>query len=406
MPTHVQPRTDEPAKLHKVKQELVKGIQAPPKDGTNHQLQPNGQDMKKEVKEEVSKDVQVDVKTEIKEEASENMSQEVKDEIPKKDMKQEVKKEVPKDEMKPEVGDEAAEDEGKMRGTTSGDVVISTEGNDVDVNRPFASTMAVRTASDLLQHAQLHPVFSLPTEDHDWQRRMTGVKRELVDEEEQVRVKEEQAEQAGPIQDAKRRRISQKRSDTSVTPFESRLAEWAEKCLAFQSSGKTCMRLGKEQFRELRDFYRENPHHVLFRDNNDQSSERQPESTAGSRPQAHRSSTGNQHRAAECMKMWPWMRDLPTRTWAGNGWLLVEDGMMKLSPTGGGSAMQGLEIFESVGSVPEPGEQKPLESTSQVEPRAEGEQVLTKSFRGLERQSGIQDISWLRFCPPGEFNGM
>eukprot|EP00439_Symbiodinium_sp_Y106_P039920 s3112_g4.t2 len=68
--------------------------------------------------------------------------------------------------------------------------------------------------------------------------------------------------------------------------------------------------------------------------------------------------------------------------------------MMKLSPTGGGSAMQGLEIFESVGSVPEPGEQKPLESTSQVEPRAEGEQVVTKRFRGLERQSGIQGIVW------------
>ena len=92
--------------------------------------------------------------------------------------------------------------------------------------------------------------------------------------------------------------------------------------------------------------------------------------------------------------MWPWMRDLPTRAWAGNGWLLVEDGMMKLSPTGGGSAMQGLEIFESVGSVPEPGEPKPLESTSQVEPRAEGEQVVTKRFRGLERQSGIQGIVW------------
>ena len=252
----------------------------------------------------------------------------------------------------------------------------------------------------------------------------TGLKRELVDEAEQMCVKEEQAEQAGPIQDAKRRRISQKRSDTSVPPIESRLAEWAEKCLAFQSSGKTwlptkpccpaspflglagapwqgCARdkttacvqlLGKEQFRELRDFYRENPHHVLFRDNNGPSSERQPEPTAGSRPQAHRSSTGNQHRAAECMKMWPWMRDLPTRAWAGNGWLLVEDGMMKLSPTGGGSAMQGLEIFESVGSVPDPGEQKPLESTSQVEPRAEGEQVVTKNFRGLERQSGIQGI--------------
>eukprot|EP00439_Symbiodinium_sp_Y106_P042516 s958_g5.t1 len=90
------------------------------------------------------------------------------------------------------------------------------------------------------------------------------------------------------------------------------------------------------------------------------------------------------------------MRDLPTRAWAGNGWLLVEDGMMKLSPTGGGSAMQGLEIFESVGSVPDPGEQKPLESTSQVEPRAEGEQVVTKNFRGLDRQSGIQGIYWER----------
>ena len=144
------------------------------------------------------------------------------------------------------------------------------------------------------------------------------MKRELVDEAEQMCVKEEQAEQAGPIQDAKRRRISQKRSDTSVPPIESRLAEWAEKCLAFQSSGKTwlptkpccpaspflglagapwqgCARdkttacvqlLGKEQFRELRDFYRENPHHVLFRDNNGPSSERQPEPTAGSRPQA------------------------------------------------------------------------------------------------------------------------
>ena len=252
------------------------------------------------------------------------------------------------------------------------------------------------------------------------------MKRELVDETEQMCVKEEQAEQAGPIQDAKRRRISQKRSDTSVPPIESQLAEWAEKCLAFQSSGKTwlptkpccpaspflglagapwqgCARdkttacvqlLGKEQFGELRDFYRENPHHVLFRDNNGPSSERQPEPTAGSRPQAHRSSTGNQHRAAECMKMWPWMRDLPTRAWAGNGWLLVEDGMMKLSPTGGGSAMQGLEIFESMGSVPEPGEQKPLQSTSQVEPRAEGERVVTKRFRGLERQSGVQNIQW------------
>ena len=250
----------------------------------------------------------------------------------------------------------------------------------------------------------------------------TGIKQEKVDEEQPLQVKQEDCEQPGP----KRRRLSQKSPDVSVPSFESRLTEWAEKCLAFQSSGKTwlptkpccpaspflglaaapwqgCVRdtttacvqlLGKEQLRELRDFYRENPHHALFHDNSDAGSERRPVTTAGSRPQPHRSSTGNQHRAAECMKMWPWMRDLPTRAWAGSGWLLVEDGMMKLSPTGGGSAMQGLEIFESVGSVPEPGEQKPLESTSQVEPRAEGGQVVTKRFRGLERQSGVQNIQW------------
>ena len=247
------------------------------------------------------------------------------------------------------------------------------------------------------------------------------MKRELVHEEEQVCVKEEQAEQASPIQEAKRRRISQKTSETSVPSFESRMTEWVEKCLAFQSSGKTwlptkpccpaspflglaaapwqacvsdkttpCVQLlGKEQFRELREFYHENPNHVLFHDNSGASSDRQTETTAASRPQAHGSSTGNQHRAAECMKMWPWMRDLPTRAWAGNGWLLVEDGMLKLSPTGGGSAMQGLEIFESVGSVPEP-----HEPSSRAEPRAEEGQVVTARFRGLERQSGIQGISW------------
>ena len=254
------------------------------------------------------------------------------------------------------------------------------------------------------------------------------MKRELVHEEEQVCVKEEHAEQAGPIQEAKRRRISQKKSEASVPSLESRLTEWAEKCLAFQSSGKTwlptkpccpaspflglagapwqgCARdkttacvqlLDKDQFRELRDFYRENPHHALFHDSSDASSGRQTETTVVSRMQARRSSTGNQHRAAECMKMWPWMRDLPTRAWAGNGWLLVEDGMMKLSPTGGGSAMQGLEIFESVGCVPEPGEPKSSEPSSGAEPRAEQGQVVTARFRGLERQSGIQGIYWDR----------
>ncbi|CAE7616735.1 unnamed protein product [Symbiodinium sp. KB8] len=295
------------------------------------------QDMKREVKEEASKDAQKKVKTEIKQESS-------------KDIKVEVKEET------------------------------------------------------------------------TWKADGTGAKQEKADEKQQVQIKQEDFEQPGP----KRRRLSQKSPDVLVPSFESRLTEWAEKCLAFQSSGKTwlptkpccpaspflglaaaplqgCEReqttacvqlLGKEQFRELRDFYHENPNHVLFHDNSGASSERQTETTATSRPQAHRSSTGNQHRAAECMKMWPWMRDLPMRAWAGNGWLLVEDGMMKLAPTGGGSAMQGLEIFESVGSVPEPDEPKTAEPPSRDETRADETQVVTRNFRGLERQSGMQGIVW------------
>ncbi|CAE6942105.1 ADARB1 [Symbiodinium sp. CCMP2592] len=346
------------------------------------------EDMKREVKEEASQDVQKKVKTEIKQGSSKDCKVEVKEETTRKDIKQEVKEEVSKD----------------------ADMEVKEESNEV-----VSSRRRMRT------EVKAEIKHEVKQEDKKSHSESTGIKQEKVDEEQPLQVKQEDCKQPGP----KRRRLSQKSPDVSVSSFESRLTEWVQKCLAFQSSGKTwlptkpccpaspflglagapwqgCVRdkatacvqlLGKEQFRELRDFYRENPHHALFHDNSDPNSERQPETTAGSRPQADRSSTGNQHRAAECMKMWPWMRDLPTRAWAGNGWLLVEDGMMKLSPTGGGSAMQGLEIFESVGSVPEPGEQKPLESTRQVEPTGPG-QVVTKQFRGLERQSGIQNISW------------
>ncbi|CAE7471090.1 unnamed protein product [Symbiodinium sp. CCMP2592] len=341
------------------------------------------QDLKTEVEEEVPKNRQQHVKTEIKEEPLKGNDDRVKEEITQKAIKQEVKEELSKDACM-EVKKESNEAQAEIK-------------HEVKQEDPFKG-----------------PEVAMPVV--AW----IGTKRETVDDL-PVQVQQENFEQPGP----KRRRLSQKSPDVSVPSFESRLTEWAEKCPAFQSSGKTwlptkpccpaspflglaaapwkgCVRdtttacvqlLSKEQFRELRDFYRENPHHALFHDTSDPSSEGQVVTTAGSRPQPHRSSTGNQHRAAECMKMWPWMRDLPTRAWAGNGWLLVEDGMMKLSPTGGGSAMQGLEIFESVGSVQEPGEPKPLESTSQVEP---GAQVVTSRFRGLDRQSGIPGICWHR----------
>ncbi|CAE7041099.1 unnamed protein product [Symbiodinium sp. KB8] len=400
-------------------------------------------DLKKEVKEEVSKDAHMDVKTEIKKEVSKNMSKEVKEEMPQKaavkgghfrDMKQEVKEEV-RPEMKPQIGDEAA-----------------------DAHRAFAATMKVRDAGvaflilcDISSGVKAETKHEVKQEElysglgrlciqgiFHWKsiglRMQFGWSQHTFGQRRQPIMKTLQSYQlvVSGSKDhdwqCRVRRISQKKSETSVPSFESRMTEWAEKCLAFQSSGKTwlptkpccpaspflglagapwqgCARdkttacvqlLGKDQFRELRDFYRENPQHALFHDNSDASSGRQTETTVVSRLQAHRSSTGTQHRAAECMKMWPWMRDLPTRAWAGNGWLLVEDGMMKLSPTGGGSAMQGLEIFESIGSVPEPGEPKSSEQTSGAEPRAEQGQVVTARFQGLERQSGIQGISWSR----------
>eukprot|EP00439_Symbiodinium_sp_Y106_P008887 s3486_g1.t1 len=415
--------SQEPAGPEKVKQEVKREIEAETPAGAS---QGQGQDIEEElqVKDEVKEEAEerashTHTVAETKLEVKEDIKTEVKEEVPKKGQ-QHVKTEIKEESLKgmdERVKEEITQKEVKEELSKDAHMEVKKESNEVVSSRRRLRTKAARErCSDPYEEAKAEIKHEVKQEDQKWPSPLTGIKQEKVDEEQPLQVKQEDCEQPGP----KRRRLSQKSPDVSVPSFESRLTEWAEKCLAFQSSGKTwlptkpccpaspflglatapwhgCVRdtttacvqlLGKEQLRELRDFYRENPHHALFHDNGGPSSERQPVTTAGSRPQAHRSSTGNQHRAAECMKMWPWMRDLPTRAWAGNGWLLVEDGMMKLSPTGGGSAMQGLEIFESMGSVPEPGEQKPLE------PRAEGEQVVTKKFRGLERQSGIQGISW------------
>ena len=252
------------------------------------------------------------------------------------------------------------------------------------------------------------------------------MKRELVEEGQLTWfVKQEEAEAAESVRPSKRRRISHKRPVISPSSFESRVPEWAEKCLAFQSSGKTWLptkpccpaspflglaaapweackeneakacvqRLSKVQFCELRDFFHENPHHALFNDYGKDSSGSGPvEKAHGPKPEHLQDPAAKQHRAAEMMKMWPWMHDLPTRAWAGHGWLVEEDGMRRLSPTGGGSAMKGLEIFEAFGTVPEESQEAPGASA----PSSSGAagQVITRSFRGLERQSGVQGICW------------
>ena len=89
--------------------------------------------------------------------------------------------------------------------------------------------------------------------------------------------------------------------------------------------------------------------------------------------------------------MWPWMRDLPTRLWMGNGWIMEEDGMRKLEPSEPGGAMPGVQIFESVGTAVDESRQDGPEVHA-----AEPGQATTTRFRGLERQSGVPGISWNR----------
>ena len=112
-------------------------------------------------------------------------------------------------------------------------------------------------------------------------------------------------------------------------------------------------------------------------------------------------------RGMDCMKMWPWMRDLPTSVWAGRGWAFDENGLRRLTSTGGSGAMQGVEIFESVGAAAE--ELKPKDAivreaaspASHAElPAASVEGAKPNKFRrtNLVKQSGVPGVCWNRTC--------
>ena len=109
----------------------------------------------------------------------------------------------------------------------------------------------------------------------------------------------------------------------------------------------------------------------------------------------------------DCMKMWPWMRDLPTSVWAGRGWAFDENGLRRLTSTGGSGAMQGVEVFESVGAAAE--ELKPIgalvrEAASAAPhaevPAASAEVLKPNKFMrdNLVKQSGVQGVLWNRTC--------
>ena len=105
----------------------------------------------------------------------------------------------------------------------------------------------------------------------------------------------------------------------------------------------------------------------------------------------------------DCMKMWPWMRDLPTSVWAGHGWAYDENGLRRLSSSGGSHAMQGVEVFESVGLAAEevkPSDERIKEAPAAVAaaehpPPSSGEQkpyVFTRN--NVAKQSGVLNITW------------
>ncbi|CAE7852813.1 unnamed protein product [Symbiodinium sp. KB8] len=190
--------------------------------------------------------------------------------------------------------------------------------------------------------------------------------------------KEEPDEQAGSVRTAKSPRSSQDNQEILRPSFQSRLREWSDQCLRFQASGEkwvptkpccpaspflgleacllqgckqqaatACVQLlSIEELCELHQFFCKNPRHALF--------ERQPEFSSGSKPGPD----------VICMKVRPWMPDLPTELWVGNGYLLAEDGMLQLSPTGAASAIRCLEVPESAGPVTECDE-KPSEAVVQ-----------------------------------------
>ena len=112
-------------------------------------------------------------------------------------------------------------------------------------------------------------------------------------------------------------------------------------------------------------------------------------------------------RGMDCMKMWPWMRDLPTSVWAGRGWALDENGLRRLTSTGGSGAMQGVEVFESVGAAAE--ELKPKDAivregagaaSHAALPVASAEGLKPNLFKrhNLVKQSGVPGVKWNSTC--------
>ena len=108
-------------------------------------------------------------------------------------------------------------------------------------------------------------------------------------------------------------------------------------------------------------------------------------------------------RGLDMMKKWPWMRDLPTCIWAGHGLAYdANSGLRRLSSAGGGDAMQGVEVWESIGTGPEEAEGKVEVAGGAVERRLveagampQLAQTPSKIMRhNVAKQSGVPGVNW------------
>ena len=66
----------------------------------------------------------------------------------------------------------------------------------------------------------------------------------------------------------------------------------------------------------------------------------------------------------DAWKMWPWMRDLPTKIWSGRGWVPIADGDMRnlaQLPGGGWGMTPGAGVWKGQGQVPVAGKRRRLE---------------------------------------------
>ena len=86
--------------------------------------------------------------------------------------------------------------------------------------------------------------------------------------------------------------------------------------------------------------------------------------------------------------------------WAGRGWAFDEDGLRQLPSTGGSNAMQGVQVFESVGAAAEEvkvTDQKivkevPVAAAAAEHAALRGEGQKPNSFQrnNVAKQSGVQ----------------